>query len=116
MLSSFLPGMVAKGPNFFFPVFANLKEDHEVRINALAMIFYSKPSATDLAKVLAVLKTDTDYEVVNMAYSMFENFAATINPCHKDLKDKAKFFLKYMKQYSRYETEYGFGVSKTFSR
>jgi hypothetical protein len=109
-------GMVAKGPNFFFPVFANLNEDHEVRINALAMIFYSKPSATDLAKVLAVLKTDTDYEVVNMAYSMFENFATTINPCHKDLKDKAKFFLKYMKQYSRYETEYGFGVSKTFSR
>merc|ERR1740129_2333704 len=89
-------GMVAKGPNFFFPVFANMKEDHEVRINALAMIFYSKPSATDLAKVLAVLKTDTDYEVVNMA--------TTINPCHKDLKDKAKFFLKYMKQYSRYET------------
>ena len=86
------------------------------RINALAMIFYSKPSATDLAKVLAVLKTDTDYEVVNMAYSMFEQFATTINPCHAELKDKAKFFLKYLKQYSRYETEYGFGVSKTFSR
>ena len=80
------------------------------------MIFYSKPSATDLAKVLAVLKTDTDYEVVNMAYSMFEQFATTINPCHAELKDKAKFFLKYLKQYSRYETEYGFGVSKTFSR
>jgi hypothetical protein len=109
-------GMVAKGANFFFPVFANLKEDHEVRINALAMIFYSKPSATDLAKVLAVLKTDTDYEVVNMAYSMFEQFATTVNPCHEDIKQKAKFFLKYMKQFSRYETDYGFGVSKTFVR
>merc|ERR1711899_223061 len=109
-------GMVHGGVNYFFPVFANQKDDHEVRINALAMIFYSKPTSTDFARILAVLKTETDYEVINMAYSLFEQFANTVNPCHADVRDKAKFFLKYMKQYSRYETEYGFGVSKAFER
>ena len=108
--------MIAKGADYFFPIFANQKEDHEVRINALVMIFYSRPSATDLARVLAVLKTETDYEVINFAYSMFELMANTVNPCHEDVKQKAKYFLKYMKQFSRYETEYGFGVSKTFLR
>ena len=109
-------GLYSKGADFFFPVFANQKDDHEVRINALAMLFYVNPSATDLAKVLAVLKTETDYEVINMAYSLFEQFANTVNPCHTELKNKAKYFLKYMKQYNQYETEYGFGVSKTFQR
>jgi len=109
-------GLVAKGADYFFPVFANQKEDHEVRINALVMIFWSRPTATDLARVLAVLKTETDYEVINFAYSMFELMANTVNPCHEDVKQKAKYFLKYMKQFSRYETEYGFGVSKTFLR
>jgi len=109
-------GMIAKGADYFFPIFANQKEDHEVRINALVMIFYSRPSATDLARVLAVLKTETDYEVINFAYSIFEQMANTVNPCHQEVKEKAKYFLKFMKQYSRYETEYGFGVSKTFLR
>ena len=108
--------MVAEGADYFFPVFANQKEDHEVRINALVMIFWSRPTATDLARVLAVLKTETDYEVINFAYSIFEQMANTVNPCHQEVKEKAKYFLKFMKQYSRYETEFGFGVSKTFLR
>jgi hypothetical protein len=104
------------GVNYFMPVFANQKEDHEVRIAALTMLFYSRPSSTDMARVLAVLKTETDYEVINFAYTLFEQFAHTINPCHHEVKENAEFFLKFMKQYSRYETDWGFGVSKTWVR
>ena len=93
--------MSGSGVNYFMPVFANQKEDHEVRIAALTMIFYSRPSSTDMARVLAVLKTETDYEVINFAYTLFEQFANTINPCHHEVKEAAEFFLKFMKQYSR---------------
>lgn len=107
---------VSQGVDYFFPVFANRKNDHEVRISALTMIFYSKPSATDIARVLAVLKGETNYEVFNFAYTLIEQFARTINPCHEETSELAKFFLKYMSQYSRYETDWGFGVSKTMVR
>ena len=96
------------------PIFSNAKEEHEVRINALTMIFYMKPSTTDLARILAVLKDEREYEVINFAYTLFEQFANTINPCHKEVSEKAKFFLKFMRQYSTYESTYGFGVSKTW--
>ena len=98
------------------PIFANAKEDHELRINALTMMFYMKPSTTDMARILAILKVEHDYEVINFAYTLFEQFANTINPCHKEVSEKAKFFLKFMRQYSQYETDYGFGVSKTWIR
>ena len=106
----------AGGINYFMPVFANKNNPHELRTSALTMIFYSMPSATDLARVLAVLKTEKDYEVYNFAYTLFEQWANDINPCHKSTADKARFFLKYMKQFSQYETDFGFGVSKTFIR
>jgi len=108
--------VMKEGVDYFFPVFANQKDDHEVRISALAMIFYSRPSTTDLARILAVLKTEKDYEVINMAYTLFEQWANSINPCNQETAEKAKFFLKYMKQYSEYETSFGFGVSKVFTR
>ena len=73
------------GNDYFFPIFANQKDDHEVRISALAMILYSNPSTTDFARILAILKTDTDYEVINMAYSMFETLANSINPCKHEV-------------------------------
>jgi len=109
-------GAMMKGNDYFFPVFANQKDDHEVRISALAMIFYSNPSTTDMARILAVLKTEKDYEVINMAYAMFEQWANSINPCNHEVKEKASFFLKYMKQYSQFEPKWGFGYSKTYVR
>ena len=108
--------LMTEGKDYFFPVFTNQKNNHEVRISALAMIFYSKPSTTDLAKIVAILKTETDYEVINMAYSLFEQWATTLSPCGQETKEKAAFYLKLMKQYSQYETSYGFGVSKAFKR
>ena len=107
---------VLHGIDYFFPIFANQKEAHETRISALAMIFYSNPSTTDMARILAILKTETNYELINFAYTLFEQFANTINPCHEEVSKRAKYFLKYMKQYSQYEMDWGFGVSKTFIR
>lgn len=89
------------GVNYFFPIFANQKENHEVRQAALTMIFYSKPSTSDMGRIMAVLQTDTCYETINFAYTIFEQFANTINPCHEQTKGAAAFFLKFMKQYSR---------------
>ena len=60
---------VLHGIDYFFPVFINRKESHETRISALAMIFYSNPSTTDMARILAVLKTETNYELINFAYT-----------------------------------------------
>ena len=104
------------GVNYFIPVFASTSNTHEARMAALTMVMYSNPSTTDLARILAVLKTEKDYEVYNYAYSLFEQYANSINPCYKSTGDKARFFLKYMKQYSQYETDYGFGVSKSYIR
>ena len=107
---------VKYGIDYFFPIFANQQENHETRISALAMIFYSNPSTTDMARILAILKTETNYEIINFAYSIFDQFANTINPCHEEVGKRAKYFLKFMKQYSQYETDWGFGVSKTYVR
>ena len=107
---------VKYGIDYFFPIFADRKNSHETRISALAMIMYSKPSTTDMARILALLKSETNYEIINFAYSIFDQFANTINPCHEEVGKRAKYFLKFMKQYSQYETDWGFGVSKTYVR
>lgn len=108
--------MVHGGIDYFMPIFANQKDDHEVRISALSMIFHSKPSSTDMLRVLAVLKTEKDYEVVNYAYALLERYATSLDPCNDETGETARYFLKYMKQFSKYETDWGFGVSKTFQR
>ena len=108
--------MTGKGIKYFMPVFANKNAAHEVRISAVSMIFYSKPSSTDISTVLAVLKTEKDYEVVNYVFTLLEKFANSINPCDEKTGETAKYFLKYLKQYSEYETDWGFGVSKTYQR
>jgi len=108
--------MVGKGVSYFLPIFADRSIDHEIRISAVTMIFYSSPSTTDLATVLAVLKTETDYEVINYVFTLMEKFASSINPCEEKTGHNAKYFLKYLKQYSQFETDWKFGVSKTYSR
>lgn len=86
------------------------------RINSLEMILYSQPSAATLSAVNNVLAKEQDYEVTNYAFSLFERYASSIDPCDAKTKNLAKYYLKYMKQYSGYNTDYGFGVSKTFTR
>lgn len=108
--------MTGKGINYFLPIFADRNIDHEIRISAVSMIFYSSPSTTDLGTVLAVLKTETDYEVINFVFTLMEKFANSINPCDEKTGHNAKYFLKYLKQYSQFETDWKFGVSKTYTR
>ena len=91
--------MYMEGPNYFFPVFANTKENHEVRIAALYWIFHAKPSNTDMSRIMSILQTEKDYEIVNFAYTLFEQFANTINPCYQETREMARFFLKFMKQF-----------------
>jgi hypothetical protein len=108
--------MTGKGIKYFMPIFADRSIDTEVRISAASMIFYSRPSSTDISTVMSVLKTEKDYEVVNYIFTLMEKFANSINPCDEKTGETVKFFLKYLKQYSQYETDWGFGVSKTFQR
>ena len=108
--------MSGKGIGYFMPIFADKSAHHEVRLSAVTMIFYSRPSSTDISTILAVLKTEKDYEVVNYVFTLMEKFANSINPCDEKTAETAKYFLKYLKQYSQYETDWGFGVSKTYQR
>lgn len=108
--------ITGNGIKYFMPIFADKSIDHEIRLSAVAMIFYSRPSSTDLSTILAILKTETDYEVVNYVFTLMEKFANSINPCDEKTGETVKYFLKYLKQFSKYETDWGFGVSKTYQR
>ena len=52
---------------------------------------------------MSVLYKEKDYEVINYVYSIFEQFANSINPspCWKKQRENAEFFLRFMKQYRR---------------
>ena len=100
----------------YFPLFANPANHHEVRIHALMALLYKTPSTTDMARVIGVLRVEKDYEVVNFAKAHIEKMAHSIDPCHKDSAKVAGFFLKYLKQLDKYDVDWGFGVSKTYTR
>lgn len=108
--------MSGKGPKYFLPIFADNTLDHEIRIAALEMTMYSRPSAAEMSAIVATTYTEKDYEVVNYVYALFERYATNLDPCQEAVSDLAKYYLKYMKQYSNYETDFGFGVSKTYAR
>jgi len=101
----------------YFPVFAEDKNDHEVRIQALEVILTKTPSTIDMARIVSVLRAERDYEVINYVYAKLESMAGSICPCGgKKQSEVAGFFLKYLKQFSPYRPDYGFGVSKTYVR
>jgi len=102
--------------SFAMPIFADKKYPHEMRISALELIFYAKPTPAQLSTVVAVLYKERDYEVLNYASALFDRWAISINPCHEDTAHLAQYYLKFLRQFSNYETDYGFGVSKTYAR
>nr|ALO75638.1 melanin-engaging protein [Tigriopus kingsejongensis] len=104
------------GGDMLLPIFANKNLEHELRIAALEMIFYTRPSSAQMSSILTVLYNEASYEVVNYAYTLLERYAHSIDPCDAKNKETATYFLKYMKQFSNYETDWGFGVSKTYMR
>ena len=62
-----------------------------------------RPTSTDFGRIMSVLYKEKDYEVINYVYSIFEQFANSINPspCWKKQRENAEFFLRFMKQYRR---------------
>ena len=105
-----------KAVDLYLPVYADRNNDHEVRIAAFNAFTMSKPTTTDMARAVAVLRTEKDYELINFVFARLESMAGSISPCDRKSKSIAGFFLKYLKQFSRYNTDWGFGVSKTYQR
>ncbi len=102
--------------SFLTPIFANSKNCHELRIGALELLMHSKPSAADLSQVVAVLFREKDWEVINYAYTLFLRWSSTLDPCQFKTRMLVKYYLKYMTQYSNYQADFGFGMSKTYER
>ncbi|XP_040574440.2 LOW QUALITY PROTEIN: uncharacterized protein [Lepeophtheirus salmonis] len=105
-----------KGAEYLLPIFVETENDHELRLTALSYLMDAHPTSTHFNTIVAVLYREKDYEVINYAFTLFEKYASNINPCKKSVSVLAKYFLKYLKQYSHFETDYGLGVSKTYSR
>jgi len=61
--------MSKQGKPLAFSLYADSSNEHEVRIAALQMIFHSKPSSTELAQVVAVLRNEKCPEVINFAFT-----------------------------------------------
>merc|ERR1719328_118575 len=99
-----------------FSLYADSSNEHEVRIAAVQMIFHARPSSTDLAQVVAVLRNEKCPEVINFVFTLMERWANDIEPCSKKTAELAEYFLKYMKQLTGYQTDWGFGISKTYKR
>jgi len=100
----------------YFPIYADRWNNHEVRITAVNALLFNTPTVTDMARVVSVLRTETDFEVINFVFTKLEAMASSINPCDEKSKEVAAYFLKYLKQFSQYKASYQFGVSKIFSR
>ncbi len=108
--------ILGNGLDFLLPIFADRSLDHELRISALELLLHTRPSASEIANVVATLYREPNYEVVNYAFTLFQRWAESLDPCERETGQIVKYFLKYLKQYSGYEADYGFGVSKTFER
>ena len=91
---------MGKGWETFAPLFADRSLTSELRISALEMLFFSKLNGAQMASIVTTLYRDPDYEVINYAYTLFERYANSIDPCDKSRAHLAGFFLKMMKQFS----------------
>jgi len=117
-LWSAMPENLAKNKlmNVYFPIFAEDKNDHETRIHAFNILLSEPLTTRRMSRMVSVLTNDKDFEVINYVYTKLEAVASSIDPCGEKSAEVAGFFLKYLKQFSQYRPDYGFGVSKTYLR
>ena len=108
--------VVTYGADYFLPYFADRSNPTEFRLAALEYVFWSDGEPAHIMSVLAVLFKEEDYEVTNFAVTLMERVAANIDPCRKKMADRVAIYLKFVKQYTKYNVDWGFGVSKTYSR
>lgn len=99
-----------------FELYADSTQGHEIRIVAVQLIFYNKPTSTDFAQIIAVLRNEKCYELINFVYSLMDRYAHDIEPCSKKTSELSAYFLKYLKQLTGHQIDWGFGVSKTYKR
>ena len=115
--ASFFDLMVTKASKpLAFEIYADATESHELRIAAVQMLMHSKPTSTEMAQIVAVLRNEKDYEVTNFVFALLDRWANDIEPCSKKTSELASYFLKYLKQLTGYKMDWGFGVSKTYKR
>lgn len=115
--ASFFDLLVGKKAKILaFELYADDTLEHEIRIAAVQLIFHAKPTSTDVASVVAVLRNEKDYELINFVYALMERWANDIEPCSKKTSELSAYFLKYLKQLTGYKIDWGFGVSKTYKR
>jgi len=108
--------LLTKGNSFFLSIFAERSYPHQIRIFAVEMALFGKVTASDFTTIGAVLFKEKDYEIVNYVFAMIERWSNSINPCNEKVANLARYYLKFMKQFSNFETDWGFGVSKTYAR
>jgi hypothetical protein len=115
--ASFFDLIVKKEVNALaFELYADASLEHEIRIAAVQMLMMAKPSSTDIAQVVAILRNEKDYELINFVFALLDRYANDITPCNKKTSELAAYFLKYLKQLTGYRIDWGFGVSKTYQR
>lgn len=95
---------------------ANCHESHELRISAVTLLMNTRPSPADMAQVASILSSDKNYHLINYVFTLLETIADSVQPCDRATSELAENFLKYLKQFSGFEPNYGFGMSKTFGR
>ena len=102
--------------DFYLPIFLNKKNGHESRIYAIDFLMSMDDiDVTTLATIMSQMYVESDFEVKNYVFSLFEKHAHGQNLCFKERKtERVKYFLKYMKQAGLHDTNYGVGVSKTY--
>jgi len=102
--------------DFFLPIFMNMRNGHGARIAAIDQIFVmNNVDVTTLSMIMTQMFAEQDNEVLNYVFTLFDKYANSKYACNEEAKaDKAKYFLKYMKQMGVHGMDYGFGMSKTF--
>ncbi len=102
--------------SFLLPIIGDSSMCHELRIGAIELLLHAQPTAADIAQIVATLYGEKDWEVINYTYALFQRWASSIDPCQFKTRMLVKYFLKYMTQYSNYQPDFGFGMSKTYAR
>merc|ERR1711962_593292 len=71
---------------------------------------------TQLSKLVNFLYSESDAEVVNYAYSLFETYSNMKSPCFAHKKDMMSYFYRYMKQIGLHALTYKIGSSKIYAQ
>merc|ERR1719427_2575832 len=89
---------------------------HGARVAAIDQIFMlNRVDVTTMSMIMTQMFAEQDNEVLNYVFTLFDKYANSKYACSGERKaEKAKYFLKYMKQMGIHGLDYGFGISKTY--